>query len=254
MRISDWSSDVCSSDLDYHRASLTYQETKEFRPSPYDAFPENVVLSSHWYNIDNITKNTSLQLFSDWTDNFSTEIKLSHQKFDQVNGNPIDQPEVEIETAGGGSIFIGEDNNRHENQINTERYTLSAFGTYYAGDHVIKGGFDYLRHDVYNLYGRDLHGSYVFTSLADFAAGDYDVYNLRRPSPGYTEADTAAALVYSPISPFLQDTWQVNDQLSLTYGLRVNIPKADKAPVRTPALQAASERKRDINGKSLAAR
>src|SRR3546814_18753194 len=41
---------------DYHRASLTYQETKEFRPSPYDAFPENVVISSHWYHIDTITK------------------------------------------------------------------------------------------------------------------------------------------------------------------------------------------------------
>src|SRR5690606_5600402 len=224
---------------DYHRASLTYQQTKEFRPSPYDAYPENVVLSSHWYNIDNVTKNTSLQLFSDWSDNFSTEIKLSHQKFDQVNGNPVNQPEVEIETAGGGSIFIGEDNNRHENQINTERYTLSAFGTYYAENHTIKGGFDYLRHDVYNLYGRDLHGSYVFTSLADFAAGDYDVFNLRRPAPGFTEADTAAALVYSQFSPFLQDTWQVNDKLSLTYGVRVNIPKADKAPVRTPGFEEA---------------
>src|SRR3546814_18176699 len=77
----------------------------------------------------------------------------------------------------------------------------------------------------------------MFTSLADFAAGDYDVYNLRRPSPGYTEADTAAALVYSQISPFLQDTWQVNDQLSLTYGLRVNIPKADTAQVRTPGIE-----------------
>ncbi|HJS34414.1 MAG TPA: carboxypeptidase regulatory-like domain-containing protein, partial [Pseudoxanthomonas sp.] len=49
---------------DYHRASLTYQRTEEFRPSPYDQRAENVVLSSHWYNIDNITKNTSLQLFS----------------------------------------------------------------------------------------------------------------------------------------------------------------------------------------------
>ena len=224
---------------DYHRASLTYQQTKEFRPSPYDAYPENVVLSSHWYNIDNVTKNTSLQLFSDWTDNFSTEIKLSHQKFDQVNGNAIDQPEVEIETAGGGSIFIGEDNNRHENQINTERYTLSAFGTYYAGDHTIKGGVEYMRHDVYNLYGRDLHGSYVFTSLADFAAGNYDEYNLRRPAPGFTEDETAAALVYSQVSPFLQDTWQVTDQLSLTYGVRMNIPKADKAPVRTPGFEEA---------------
>ncbi|TYT27219.1 TonB-dependent receptor [Luteimonas viscosa] len=224
---------------DYHRASLTYQQTEEFRPSPYDAFSDTVVLSSHWYNIDNITKNTSLQLFSDWNENFSTEVKLSHQKFDQVNGNPIDQPEVEIETADGGSIFIGEDNNRHENQINTERYTLSAFGTYYADNHTIKGGFEYLRHDVFNLYGRDLHGSYVFESVDDFAAGDYDVYNLRRPSPGFTEADTAAALVYSQFSPYLQDTWAVTDQLSLTYGVRVNIPRADKAPVRTPGFEDA---------------
>ncbi len=224
---------------DFHRASLTYQQTEEFRPSPYDAFSDTVVLTSHWYNIDNVTKNTSLQLFSDWSENFSTEAKISYNKFDQVNGNPIDQPEVEVETENGGSIFIGEDNNRHENQINTERLTASIFGTYYAGDHVIKGGFDYLRHDVFNLYGRDLHGSYVFESLDDFAAGNYDVYNLRAPAPGFGVDDTAAALVYSQWSPYLQDTWQVNDKLSLTYGVRVNIPSVDKAPVRNEGFEEA---------------
>ena len=224
---------------DFHRASLTYQQTEEFRPSPYDQFSDTVVLSSHWYNIDNVTKNTSLQLFSDWTENFSTEVKLSRQKFDQVNGNPVDQPEVEIEVADGGSIFIGEDNNRHENQINTERFSATVAGTYYVGDHVIKGGFDYMRHDVYNLYGRDLHGSYVFESLEDFANGNYDVYNLRTPAPGYNVEDTAAALVYFQMSPFLQDTWQVNDNLSMTYGLRINMPKADKAPVQAPGFEEA---------------
>ena len=224
---------------DFHRASLTYQQTEEFRPSPYDDRSDTVVLSSHWYNIDNITKNTSLQLFSDWSENFSTEVKLSQQKFDQVNGNPIDQPEVEIETAGGGSIFLGEDNNRHENQISTERLTASVFGTYYAQDHTIKGGFDYMRHDVYNLYGRDLHGSYVFESLEDFAAGNYDVYNLRTPAPGFGVEDTAAALVYSQFSPYIQDTWQVNDQLSLMYGVRVNIPSVNKAPEPAPGFEEA---------------
>lgn len=224
---------------DYHRASLTYQQTEEFRPSPYDAFSDTVVLSSHWYNIDNVTKNTSLQLFSDWTDSLSTEIKLSQQKFDQVNGNPVNQPEVEVETDNGGSIFIGEDNNRHENQINTERLTANVAGTFYAGDHAIKGGFDYMRHDVFNLYGRDLHGSYVFGSLDDFAAGNYEVYNLRTPAPGFGVEDTAAALVYSQFSPFLQDTWQVNDNLSLTYGVRVNIPKVDKAPEPSPGFEEA---------------
>src|SRR3546814_6211747 len=88
MRISYWSSDVCSSDL-----SLTYQHTKEFRPSPYDDRAQNVVLTSHWYDIDNVTKNTSLQLFSDWTMDFSTEVKLSQQTFDQINGNAINQPD-----------------------------------------------------------------------------------------------------------------------------------------------------------------
>ena len=69
--------------------------------------------------------------------------------------------------------------------------------------------------------------------------GDYDVYNLRAPAPGFGVEDTAAALVYSQISPFLQDTWQVNDQLSLTYGVRVNIPKADKAPEVSPGFEEA---------------
>lgn len=224
---------------DYHRASLTYQQTEEFRPSPYDAFPDTVVLTSHWYNNNNVTKNTSLQLFSDWSDNFSTEFKVSQQKFDQVNGNPVNQPEVEVETAAGGSIFIGEDDNRHENQINTKRFSASLSGTYYAGDHTFKGGVDYMRHDAYNLYGKALHGAYRFTSLADFASGNYDRYNLKTPAPGYTIEDTAAALVYTQVSPFLQDTWQASDNFSLTYGVRVNIPKADRAPEKSPGFEQA---------------
>src|SRR3546814_18907238 len=87
-----------------------------------------------------------------------------------------------------------------------------------------------MRHDVYNLYGRDLHGSYVFESLEDFANGNYDVYNLRTPARGYDIDDTAAAPVYTQVSPFLQDTWQVNDNLSLKYGVRITMPQANKAP------------------------
>lgn len=223
---------------DYHRASLTHQRTEEFRPTPYDNRFNSVILNNHWYNTDNLTRNTSLQLFSDWTDSFSTEFKISNQKFDQVNGASVKNTEAVV-SVPGGTIFIGEDDNRHENQINTDRVTASLVGTWYAGDHAVKGGIEYLRHDVFNLYGKTLHGSYEFDSLADFAAGDYAEYILRRPAAGYTEADTAAALVFSQVSPFLQDTWQVTDRLSLTYGVRVNIPKADKAPEVAPGFQEA---------------
>ena len=229
---------------DNHRASLTYQQTEENRPSPYNITNNSVALSSRWYNIDNITKNTSFQLFSDWTTNFSTEFKVSHQKFDQENGNAFnDGPAINVGTANivatsdSTGIAIGEDRNRHENKINTERLSVSLFGTYYAANHTIKGGFDYQEHDVLNLYGRDLHGVYTFASIEDFAAGNYSNYSVRRPVGGFSEADTAAALVYEQFSPYIQDTWQATDNLSMTFGVRINIPKADKAPPRHPTFE-----------------
>jgi len=231
---------------DDHRASLTYQQTEEFRPSPYDITTNSVSLSSRWYNIDNITKNTSFQLFSDWSTNFSTEFKASFQTFDQENGNAFnDGPSINVGTANivatGATtgIGFGEDRNRHENRINTERTAVSLIGTYYAGDHTIKGGVDYQKHDVLNLYGRDLHGVYWFPSIEAFAAGEYSGYSVRRPVGNFTEADTAAALVYEQFSPFLQDTWQATDNLSLTFGVRVNIPKVDQAPAQHPTFESA---------------
>lgn len=223
---------------DKHRASLTYQQTEEARPQPYDLRDNSVILTNHWYHTDNVTKNTSLQLFSDWTSSFSTEAKLSTQTFDQINGAKVDNPEVIINVPGG-QIFVGEDDNRHENQINTDRTTFNFAGIYYAGNHTIKGGVDYLRHEAFNLYGKTLHGEYTFDSLEDFASGNYDRYVIRRPAAGYTESDTAAALVYSQISPFLQDTWQVGDTLSVIYGIRMNIPKAKSAPEVAPGFQQA---------------
>ncbi|WP_246189405.1 TonB-dependent receptor [Pseudoxanthomonas kalamensis] len=230
---------------DYHRASLTYQQTEEARPIPYDLSSNTAILTNHWYFRNVESKNTSLQLFSDWTDNFSTEFKVSQQKFDQIDGAFVDNTES-IVYVEDGRIFIGEDDNRHENQINTKQLAASLSGTYYAGNHTIKGGVDFQRHDVFNLYGKTLHGEYQFrdkngngTGLDEFEAGDYYSYAVRRPVGSYSEADTAAALVYSQISPFIQDIWQVTDKLSIQYGVRVNIPKADKAPEVSPGFEEA---------------
>jgi outer membrane receptor for ferrienterochelin and colicin len=227
---------------DQHRAAFTYQKTEEFLPQPYDGTSTGVILSTRWYDKDNLTENYSLQLFSDWSDSFTTEAKVSLQTFDQINGNALDLPAINISAGtnsptSGTGIRFGEDRNRHENKINTEKLSVSLFGTWYVDAHEVKFGFDYMKNDVLNLYGRDLHGVYTFRSVEEFMSGDYYRYDVRRPVAGFTEADTAAALVYTQYSPFIQDTWQVNDNLSLTYGVRVNIPGADKAPPRKPGFE-----------------
>lgn len=228
---------------DYHRAAFTVQKTEEFLPQPYDNTSTGVILSTRWYDRDNLTENYSMQLFSDWSENFSTEARLSLQTFDQLNGNAVDLPAINISAGtnsptSGNGIRFGEDRNRHENKINTEKLTFSLFGTWYADTHAVKFGFDYMDNDVLNLYGRDLHGVYTFRNIQEFAAGTYYRYDVRRPAPGFTEADTAAALVYTQLSPFVQDTWQVSDNLSLNFGLRVNIPGAEDAPPRKPGFES----------------
>jgi hypothetical protein len=225
-----------------HRASLTWQRTKENQPHVQGNGFNSVGLSSYWYNTDSLTENTALQLFDDWTDNFSTEAKVSYQKFDQVAGNALNQPQVQVnlDPAGHGpNVYLGEDEFRHENVIGTKKWSVFLAGTLYLGDHTLKGGVDYQRSDIYNLFGRTEHGAYVFRGLDNFANGDYDSYRLYQPADGYTLNDVAASWVYSQYSPFLQDTWQVSPNLSVTYGVRVDIPHSDSKPLYNAAFESA---------------
>lgn len=223
--------------VDGQRLSLTYQKTTENMPKPYDASGNNVAYSSHYYNVDSQTRNVALQLFSDWTDNFSTEMKVSQQKFDQVAGNPLNQPHVQIKTAGGGSVYLGEDQYRHENEIHTKKLSATFAATWYVGNHTVKGGVDYMKQDNFDLFGSQLHGVFVFNSPADFLAGNVQTYNRSLIPAGMTLNDLGFPMTYKQVSPFLQDTWQATDNLSLTYGVRVNMPDVDRAP---PALTGAT--------------
>jgi len=217
-----------------HRASLTYQYTKETQPIIQGNSSNQVGLSSYWYSKDSLTKNTALQFYDDWSENFSTEAKISYQSFEQLAGNALNQPQVKVYLSNdnkGPSVNLGEDQYRHENAISTKKWSAFLAGTYFLGDHTIKGGIEFQRTQIYNLFGRTEHGNYTFYGLSNFAAGDYDSYFLYQPAAGYTLNDVAANWIYKQYSPFIQDTWQVNNNLSVTYGLRVNIPDSNKPPL-----------------------
>ncbi|MEO6102181.1 MAG: TonB-dependent receptor, partial [Pseudoxanthomonas sp.] len=237
---------------DNHRASFTFQRTEESKPTPYSGFVKDwsVILPSNFYTSSSKTDNFSFQLFSDWSDNFSTELKVGYQKYDNVNGAALDQPEVfacfsPVACSNNPTsipsttpwIVAGEDRFRHENSIASKRITGTLSGTYYAGDHVIKGGFDFLSNDSVDIFGQLLHGSYGFydkngngTPADEIAARNYGTFVKNYLPTGVSLADAGGAWKYTQVSPFLQDTWQATDNLSMVFGVRVNLPKSDHAP------------------------
>lgn len=238
---------------DDHRATFTYQRTEETKPTPYSSYVKDTsaILPSNWYTTASKTDNYSVQLFSDWTEKFSTELKLGQQKYNVTNGAAIDQPEVyACFSAASGCVDTpasinsstswvigGEDRFRHENSIASTLITATLSGSYSAGDHVIKGGVDFLSNEVANVFGQLLHGSYGFydkngngSPVDEILAKNYGFFTKNYLPNGVSLSDSAGTWKYTQISPFIQDTWQASKNLSLAFGARINMPKADHAP------------------------
>jgi len=223
-----------------HRASLTYQRTRETQPIVQGNASNAIGLTSYWYTKNSDTKNTVLQFFDDWSDSFSTEAKLSYQRFQQVRSVATQQPQIFVDLGPNGSppyVDLGEDQYSHYNVLDIKTARAFLAGTYYLGDHVLKGGVDFQQNKIYNLFGRTQFGAYTFYGIDNFEQGIYNSYNLYQPAPGYSLDDVAAKWTLRQYSFFLQDTWQATDRLSLQYGVRVNLAKTDDKPVYNPEFE-----------------
>ncbi len=170
-----------------HRASFTYQDTKELLPAVAGNSPNSIGLTSYTYTKAISTKNYVAHVFDDWTENFSTEAKVGYQKFVQDTTAPYQEPAINVNlspTGKGPSVNLGKERFRHYNHIDTKKFTVFLAGTYYAGDHAIKGGIDYQSNKINNLFGQTEFGQYNFWGISNFQAGNYNSYILYHQAPG----------------------------------------------------------------------
>ena len=226
---------------DNHRASFTYSQTKETKPV-ITGNNTNLVLSSGWYTTAVDNKSYALHFYDDWSPNFSTDTTVSYAKFNQLRSpyNGIASPDVRVYPGAfsdGVSVELGTEFSSQANVLRTRTTNLAWAGTYFADAHTIKGGFDYERDSLYNLFLQNLYGSYTFedgngkTGLENFLAKDYWQYRYNRPADGLGLSDVAANFNIKQWGLFLQDTWQVTDALSVQYGVRIDIPLTSDQPI-----------------------
>ncbi|MDR3444735.1 MULTISPECIES: carboxypeptidase regulatory-like domain-containing protein [unclassified Dyella] len=237
---------------DNHRASFTYSETKENKPI-ITGSQTKLVLSSGWYktNVDN--KSYALHFYDDWSDIFSTDTTVSYANFNQNRGpyNGVAMPDITVYPTqyGNPAIEFGTEYSSQANVLKVKTFNAAWAGTLYLGDHTLKGGFDYEKDKYYNLFLQNYYGSYVFeevpggkgaTGLSNFASGQYYQYRYNRPANGLSLDDVAARYNLNQWGVFLQDTWQVTNNLSLQYGVRVDVPLMDDKPLYNAAYAAPS--------------
>lgn len=221
---------------DDHRASFRYSNTEQVEANLPGFGNNSLSLNSYWYNQNKTFESVVGQLYSDWGTNFSTEFKASYREYNAI-AEPFSRlPSIRVTTASNGNLFLGTEQFRHINVLETEELSFFGAGTLFLGDHELKFGAEYAQNDIFNLFGRDQFGVYQFNSIDAFEAGQAAFYTSRRAVDG-NPASVAADWRLDNLAFFVQDTWRATNNLTLVAGLRVDIPKVSDRPEFNPLIQ-----------------
>ncbi|MBB1116339.1 TonB-dependent receptor [Stenotrophomonas sp. W1S232] len=222
-----------------HRAALRYNKMEQNVMRFPGLGNSTVSLSSYWYAQPKAYETWMGELFSNWSDNFTTEFKVSHKDYSAVRVPGVNLPQIRINGfANNNALLLGTEQNTHVNIVESKELNAFGAGTWYVGDHTLKFGFDYSDNDLMNFYGRNLNGVYEFADMAAFLAGTPTRYQLRAPRPGGSRADIPAAFTLKNTGLFVQDTWAVNYNLNVMAGVRVDMPSYSDQRLYNPRIEA----------------
>ena len=237
---------------DQHRVSGRYNRTSGELLDIQAISTTNYSFSDYWFLRTQEFENYVGQWYADWSPNFSTEASISQANYRsaRLDATPSPSVRVTLPAAQTGApttnVFFGTERSSQANLLKTSNTTAYFEGTYFLGDHAIKGGIDYAKYDIFNVFLQDFYGQYQFASIADFEAGRPSFFAVRVPtiptitSNGITRtftgnaADAAAIWAYDTVGAFIQDTWTVSPNLNILFGLRYDVPVIDESPIFNP--------------------
>jgi outer membrane receptor for ferrienterochelin and colicin len=221
---------------DTQRASFSYQHTEGneiIQTNNYASSGTGSDLStpSDWYN-RKITMDTySLQLFSDWSDTFKTELKIGRKEIETLQDSlgGTDFALFRVTTPSGGEVFIGPDVYRQANYLTNNADQLKLKGSWFLGDHTVALGYEREQLDIFNLFVPYSTGEYYFSSIANYQART--AYRLNY-SNAYTNnsADNGAQFKYNVDSVYLQDSWRVTPEFEVQAGVRYEMFSSSDKP------------------------
>ncbi|GLS25891.1 carboxypeptidase regulatory-like domain-containing protein [Marinibactrum halimedae] len=172
--------------LDYninenHDLAFTYNYYDGSQLRSSDGDRDEFEFSNHFYTKGSESETYTIKYSAQWTDIFSTEIFYSNNTMDdsQVTiGDPsFGDMQIEIDN---NTVYLGADDSRQANGLNTESDYFKFSAQLLAGDHLISGGYEREALSIFNLFVQHSRG------------GEYDFNDGSASNPDYCDALTAA--------------------------------------------------------------
>jgi outer membrane receptor for ferrienterochelin and colicin len=228
---------------DDHRLDFTYQWQDDKDARNFGTGGRTVDLASSRYNYVTDLNNFATKIYSDWSDNFSTEIGLSYKKVTAKNETNSDLGSVKVEEYYRGPAYeFGRDVYRHANESETENFVVSIGATYLLDEHEISFGGQYEKLRLYNLFAQNSLGSWEFDSFEDFEnkqLGNFrGKYDFSYDNAYTNDAnDTAYDAERSQLSLYIEDNFYLTDDVEVSVGLRYERLFSDDKPTLNTAFE-----------------
>ena len=240
-----------------HRAAFVYNWNDGFNISRSDNDNNEIEFDSHLYERGAELTSYTANLFSDWTDTLSTELRVGYSELDnrQISNTTNGVGEVQIRTwnpATGqtATVYLGQDDSRMANKLSYETWTGKAAANYAWNNHTFTVGYEIETYDIFNLFVQEVNGEFEFDSNTGLFAGLGDA-NIQRFRNGevtsieYQNArgtnnpqDAAAEWGYEVHTLYAQDELFFDEAgLTLVAGLRFDWYTSGDKPPLNPNVQ-----------------
>ncbi len=214
--------------------TYTYNDGENFTKS--DGDNNEFEFSNHLYERGAELISFGGSLYSDWTENFSTEIRLAHLEIDnrQISVGPKGFGEMRVELEdrvglGDVDVYLGGDDSRQSNKLDYTVDTISLKGKYDLPGHSLTFGVEREELDVFNLFIQHTETEIRFDGIDNFRNGLADRVEYNN-APSHMPNDAAAVWGYEITTVFIQDEFELMDRLTLIAGLRYDHFTTGTAP------------------------
>lgn len=211
-----------------HKLTLRHQYTNGEQFSRSTGSSNTIRFENSGVFFPTTTNSSAVELNSTLGNNYSNNLILSFVSVRDDRGTLGQRfPFVQIDD-GSGRIQFGSEEFSTANQLDQDIFSITNNFEWFRGDHTLTFGTHNEFYSIFNLFLRQNFGSYEFDSIDDFI-------NNERPS-AYTrtyaiDGDGAADFNAMQFGLYAQDEWRTSDDLTLTFGLRLDLPLITSNPV-----------------------
>jgi hypothetical protein len=210
-------------------------QTSFSRSQPNSTAPR-FPLTSNMYQYSNKSNSSVAEFLSNFSNGVFNELLLNYTKIQDFRTVPVQFPQVTVRgvprsdgQTGSVTLIAGTEASSQGNSLDQTTFEITENLTIPVGAHRITLGTRNQFYHPINLFGQSSLGSWSFTNLDSLAKGVASGDTVGVPlasDPNHGKVNFHAR----QYSVYVQDQWLATDRLTLTGGIRLEIPRFEDAP------------------------